>query len=152
MDPKRESALTRCAPVEGVAYISVLRSLIVYFIASVLTLPFLDTLWLGEVPLLALVQLPKTALASWLRTDVVMEAMRTLGVSQGSFSPDYIVARSYALTITYVIPLGILFATQWVRTRMGLPYRRWSCILLLVAALDFCFIVVFAGGPGFTIY
>src|SRR4028119_924563 len=70
-----------------------------YFVASILTLPFLDALWLGEVPVLALVQVPKTAFAGWLRTDVVMPAIVALGQSRGSFSPDYLLARPYALAL-----------------------------------------------------
>src|SRR6185503_21078749 len=66
---------------------------------SCLTLPFIGKFWLGELPVLATLQLPKIAVAGWLRTHVVMEAIQWLGLSKGSFSPDYILARPYALAI-----------------------------------------------------
>jgi hypothetical protein len=37
-----------------------------------------------------------------------MVAIQHLGLSRGSFSPDYILARPYALAIAYLIPLSIL--------------------------------------------
>lgn len=135
---------------ESGAYRFVLKSLIAYCIVSTLTLPFLDSLWLGELPPLAVIQLPKVALADWLRNEVVMELIARLGLSSGSFSPDYIAARPYALAIAYLIPLCILLPTIWLRTRTA--HLGWTCILLIVAALDFCLMLVFAGGPGLTIY
>ncbi len=81
-----------------------------------------------------------------------MAAIRRLGLSRGSFSPDYILARPYALAIAYLIPLGILLATLWVRKRLAPPYRHWTIALILVAIVDFCFTLTFAGGPGSSIY
>ncbi len=129
-----------------------LKSLIVYGIVSALTLPFLNALWLGEIPLLALIQIPKVEFVHWLRRNLVMVAIHRLGLSRGSFSPDYNLARPYALAITYLIPLSILLTTLWVRKRMVPPYRRWTTVLILVAILDFCFTLFFAGGPGLSIY
>jgi hypothetical protein len=74
-------------------------------IISILTLPLMNVVWLGEIPLLALIQLPKIAVASWLREHVVMEVIKILGWSKGSFSPDYMTARPYGLGLAYSIPL-----------------------------------------------
>jgi hypothetical protein len=147
-----ESSATRRALREGLAYMLVLRCFVGYFVASALTLPFLNALWLGELPLLAVVQLPKIGLAGWLRTQVVMVVIRALGLSRGSFSPDYIMARPYALVIAYLIPLGIILGVVWVRTRMEKPYRWWVWVLLIMAGVDFGLTLYFAGGPGLTIY
>ncbi len=135
---------------ESGAYQFVLKSLIAYCIASTLTLPFLDSLWLGELPLLAVIQLPKVALADWLRSEVVMELIARLGLSSGSFSPDYIAARPYGLAMAYLIPLGILLPTIWLRTRT--VSLGWTSVLLIVSVVDFCFTLIFAGGPGLSVY
>jgi hypothetical protein len=132
--------------------LALVKSLIAYCVASLLTLPLLDALWFGEVPLLAIIQLPKTEFAHWLRTNVVMEAITMLGWSQGSFSPDYIAARPYALAIAYLLPLGLLLAVIWARTRMAHPYGVWACVLLMVATLDFWCTLALAGGPGLSVY
>ncbi len=129
-----------------------LKSLSAYGVVSALTLPLLDRLWLGEMPLLALIQVPKVEFAQWLCRNVVMTAIQRLGLSRGSFSPDYILARPYALAITYLLTLGILIATVWVRTRKAAPYRHWSYVLIIVAFLDYWFTLIFAGGPGLSIY
>lgn len=132
------------------AYLFVLKSLSAYCIASILTLPFLDSFWVGELPVLALIQQPKVALADWLRSEVVMELIARLGLSRGSFSPDYIAARPYGLAMAYLIPLGILLPTIWLRTRT--VSLGWTCVLLIVSAGDFCFTLIFAGGPGLSVY
>jgi hypothetical protein len=134
------------------AVLVLLKSLSAYGVASALTLPFLDRLWLGEIPLLALVQVPKVEFAQWLCRNVVMAAIQHLGLSRGSFSPDYILARPYALAIAYLIPLSVLLATVRVRTQMAAPYRVWSYVLIIVAFLDYGFTLIFAGGPGLSIY
>ena len=81
-----------------------------------------------------------------------MDLMGPFGLSRGSFSPDYAMARPYALAIAYLIPLGVLLPVLWVRTRMAPPFGRWTCVLIIIALLDFFLTLVFAGGPGFTIY
>ncbi|MCI0348222.1 MAG: hypothetical protein L0Z53_02255 [Acidobacteriales bacterium] len=137
-------------PSEKAAYLFVLKSLTAYCIVSTLTLPFLDSLWLGELPVLALIQQPKVALADWLRSEVVMELIARLGFSSGSFSPDYIAARPYGLAMAFLIPLGILLPTIWLRTRT--VSLGWTCVLLIVSAVDFCVTLIFAGGPGLSVY
>ena len=136
----------------GDVYLLVLQACTAYVVVSVLTLPFLDKFWIAEVPLLALVQLPKTSVAGWLRTHVVMPTIQMLGFSRGSFSPDYVIARPYALAITYLVSPGIVIAIVWWRRRLKHPYRRWVIILLIVAALDFLFTLRFGAGPGLAIY
>lgn len=122
-----------------------LKAVTAYFVVSSLTLPFIDALWMGEVPLLAVIQLPKTALAGWLRTDVVMPAIGALGLSSGSFSPDYVMARPYALAIAYLAFLGLVFLSLWFTKQMKGSCRRWLWITLIAAAIDFGFTLYFAG-------
>jgi hypothetical protein len=141
---------TRRRPVDFVT--GSLRLLAAYFVISICTLPFLNKLWAGDVPLLALIQVPKVLFAGWVRTDVVMRAMRGLGLSRGSFSPDHVVARPYALAIAYLVVLGIVFAPLWARRRRTPIRRRWAWIVVGAAAVDFAFTLWFAGRSGITVY
>lgn len=129
-----------------------LRSLIVYCLLCTLTIPFINAIWLGEIPVLALIQLPKIEYADWLRSGHVMQAIRLLGLSSGSASPDRILARPYALAIAYLYPLAILIAVLWMRTRMKQPYRRLTVLLLIAAAIDFAATLMFAHQRFLTIY
>lgn len=137
---------------ESRGWLILLKALVAYFAVSTLTLPVLNALWLGELPVLALVQLPKTVLAGWLRTEVAMPALRAMGLSRGSFSPDYMLVRPYALAIAYLIPLGLVLAPLWIRTRLARSYRRWVWILLAAAMFDYCLTLLFASTRGLTIY
>ena len=147
----RRGAGTR--PWRGDAYTLVLKALSAYLVVSVATLPFLDAIWIGELPVLALVQLPKIGLAERIRTGLVMPAIAALGMSSGSFSPDYLMARPYALAAAYLVALApVLLLVAW-RTRMARRHvRRWALILLAVAVVDFIATLSLAGGPGFSIY
>ena len=120
---------------------------------SCLTLPFIGKFWLGELPVLATLQLPKIAVAGWLRTHVVMEAIQWLGLSKGSFSPDYILARPYALAIAYVIPM-LFIGAIWVWRFRALDRRcGWLTLgVLLAAVTDYVFTLAFANGRSLTIY
>jgi hypothetical protein len=129
-----------------------LQALSAYFALSIITLPFLDSLWIGELPLLALIQLPKIFLAGWLRTDVVMPAIVAAGRSAGSFSPDYGTARPYALASAYLLVLGMVLTPLLAFSRFTPQRWRWLAILVLAAAVDFACTLWLAGGPGLTIY
>jgi hypothetical protein len=133
-------------------YAVILKLLIGYFVVSIITLPFIDRLWLGELPLLALIQLPKTSFAIWLRSDVVIPLMKTVGLSRGSPSPDMIRASPYALALAYLIPLTVVVTVVVWRWRAASP-RRWLLLIMFgLAALDFAFTLIFACRPGLTIY
>jgi hypothetical protein len=133
-------------------YAALLKVLIAYFLLSSVTLPFVPHLWLGELPVLALIQSPKLMPAHWLRTDVVMPAIRRLGLSRGSFSPDYSMAGPYALAITYLLPLAALVAVVWLRTRIDRPFPRLTLLLLAVAALDCLLTLLLSDTRSLTIY
>jgi hypothetical protein len=128
------------------------KGLALYFAISIVTLPFVDALWLSDLPLLAIVQVPKLTIAGWLRTDVVMPVTSVLGLSAGSFSPDFIMARPYALALAYLIPVAVLLATGCVGKRMVRPYPLWSCVLLGAAVLDCLLTLRMSATPGLTLY
>jgi len=129
-----------------------LKSLAGYFALSLATLPLLNAFWIGELPVLALVQLPKIAVASWLRREVVMEAIRLLGLSRGSASPDLLLARPYGLAPVYLFPVGVTLAVTWARTRLRPPYRKWCVIVICLAVADFVATLVLGAGRSLTIY
>ena len=114
---------------------------------------FIGRVWLGELPVLAVIQLPKIAFADWLRTHVVMEAITFLDFSRGSFSPDYILARPYALAIAYLIPMVLIGIISLRRFRFVDERRGFPTVAFLVAAaVDYLFTLVFADGRLLTIY
>jgi hypothetical protein len=130
----------------------VLQLLAAYFLASIVTLPFIDVWWIGELPPLALVQLPKTELAKWLQSDVVMPAIRAMGLSRGSPSPDHILSRPYALAIAYVLVLGVVLLVLRMTKQITQSSRLWLWNTLAAAVIDFACTLWMAGGPGLTIY
>src|SRR5580765_7823280 len=114
---------------------SLLKLLVAYFVISSLTLPFVDRLWLGEMALLALIQLPKVVLARWCQHEWVIRGMHIAGLSTGSMSPDLIASRPWGLLLAYVIALGPVFSVIWYRTRLKKPYDRITLILAAVAVI-----------------
>jgi len=62
----------------------VMKAALIYCAVSLATLPFMNAVWLGELPLLAVPQVPKVELANWLRSDVLIPAAGQLGLSRGS--------------------------------------------------------------------
>lgn len=129
-----------------------LHLLIAYFVLSAVTFPFLDRWWLGEIAILALIQLPKVMLAKWCQHELVIKGMDIAGLSTGSMSPDLIASRPWGLLLAYVFLLGPVFAVIWYRTRMKAPYGRLALILAAVAVIDFFLTLRLAGGPGLSIY
>ena len=123
-----------------------------YLALSVLTLPFAGVVWLGELPLLVLIQLPKLAVAGWVRTDWVMPFMRWAGWSSGWFSPDYLLARPYALALVYLLPL--LASLVWWRARGELwrSHRRVWFSFAAACVVDYGFTLAFGSTRALTIY
>lgn len=140
---------------------SVMRFLLwsssVCFFISILTIPFAGSLWWGEIPLLALIQVPKLSLAIWFRSSVVMPWIVRLGYSAGSFSPDYLLARPYGLLFPYMLLLIVILLSLGVRLAMHREFQRDRTALLIVLCpflviVDYLMILQFANGPGFSMY
>jgi hypothetical protein len=92
----------------------------------------------------AVVQLPKIVVTGWLRTHLVMKAIKLLGFSRGSFSPDYMLARPYALAIAYMIPTLVIGFMGLRRARF--PFDRRGLLTLLffiAAAVDYVLTLTF---------
>jgi hypothetical protein len=102
-----------------------------YYLLSALTLPFVNKFWLGEIPVLALIQLPKSFLKSAIHTPM-MSAMHSLGYSHGSFSPDYGATHGWAMAIMVTLPALFIVAVLWKLRK--LPQRRTLIVAVLVCA------------------
>ncbi|HBE69082.1 MAG TPA: hypothetical protein DDW52_13110 [Planctomycetaceae bacterium] len=105
-----------------------------YYGASALSLPFANAIWLGEIPLLATVQVPKSFLKSVVH-DGLLCVVHALGLSSGSASPDYSATHGWAMLVMVAAPaLLIVFVLGFwshgqVRTRL-------VAAVLLLATLD----------------
>lgn len=105
-----------------------------YFAVSALTLPFANTIWFGDLPPLALTQLPKSFLKSAVH-EILMFVIESVGMSRGSFSPDYIATHDWAMGVMTAAPALLLVAAF-------LLLRRVSCrgkliaIVLISATID----------------
>lgn len=124
-----------------------LKGITAYLTVSILTLPFVGYVWSGEIPVLALFQIPKIKFALWLRHDVVIPLFRALGMSTGANSPDSIMARPYGLLLSYLIP-SLVFVVFLVATgRSQEVNRKWVLIVMGLMIVDFTFVMFFGTNP-----
>lgn len=135
----------------------VLILLISYFAVSILTLPFGGKVWLGEIPLPALIQLPKLNPAHWFRKHIVILLIDKLGYSSGSFSPDFLLARPYGLLFPYAVLMACILAVLfYCRARAQNPGGKGNTILVVALLFfiipDYFATLKFADGPGFSMY
>ena len=108
--------------------VAVVSCVAVYYLLSASTLPFVNDVWFGEVPLLVLLQLPKAFLKGIVHS-VLMAVMNGLGWSHGSFSPDFIATHGWAMGIMTTAPALLLIV---VLTRLRRLPQRYRLISLLV--------------------
>ena len=87
-----------------------------YWILSAVTLPMVRHAWLGSIPVLAPLQLPKVFLKS-LAHESFSHAVNTFGWSTGSASPDYAMIHPWAMVLMLTFPaFGLICATVYRRT------------------------------------
>lgn len=106
----------------------------IYYIASALTLPFVNAVWIGEVPILAAFQVPKSLLKSVVH-ELLMFALRAMGMSNGSFSPDYIATHGWAMAIMVTTPALLMIAVLLFAQRTT-QRRNLFLVLVACATLD----------------
>jgi hypothetical protein len=83
------------------------------------TLPFAGGLWWGELPVCALIRLPKAGLKSGIHNGLIW-AVRTVGLSSGSPSLDYIHTHRCALCLAVLTPaLAVICAIAFPRRLKG---------------------------------
>lgn len=105
-----------------------------YCLLSALTLPFAPSVWLGELPVLALLQLPKMAIHDGAQS-LLMQLRTALGWSSGSPSPDMIATQPYAMAMMVTLPALVLLAAAAV-SRSLWSVRRSAVFLAAAASLD----------------
>ncbi len=131
------------------------KVLCIYFGLGILTLPFLDMLWCGEIPLLAILHLPILIPANFIRRQMTLLVLR-LNLKTGpffSFSPAWGFFGPYALLIVLLIPLAIS-ALGFIKNRKNTKYsNKYFYLLLLLSTIYFlCFIFGLCNSPGLSIY
>lgn len=128
--------------------------LMVYYLVSIVTLPALNAIWVGEMPLLAVIQLPKVEPAKFLRTHVVMPLIQDLGLSQGSYSPDLTLASPFAMALVCLVPILLLLALSLWRRDFIRRHIRLVAAVAILAILDFGWTLMFASSRngGLSIY
>lgn len=133
-------------------FVALLQIIAGYLVVSSVAMPFVGLFWLGELPVLALIQVPKLWLATWLRTHVVMPAISALGLSAGSFSPDYLMARPYGVLLAYLIAAtilaGLLTTCQQPRTTIW----KWYLVVVALMTVDALVILAFGSTRSLSMY
>lgn len=139
-------------PLRQQAMLWYLKLFTAYLTLSIVTLPFVGKVWIaGEIPPLAFFQFPKLSFALWLRRDVVMPAVEQLGLSSGSFSPDYLMARPYGLLLAYLLPGLMLLLVLYFCGQLKGSTLKWAIILAATAVVDF-FAVMYFGANDILLY
>lgn len=105
-----------------------------YYAASALTLPFVNVIWLGELPPLALIQLPKSFLKSAVH-KILMSLLNAFGMSRGSFSPDYIATHDWAMGVMTIAPALLLVACILLLRRVSY-HRKLISMVSICASVD----------------
>ncbi|MCA9083559.1 MAG: hypothetical protein KDA81_05870 [Planctomycetaceae bacterium] len=106
------------------------QMLCLYYVASAVTLPFANRIWFGEIPVLAVIQLPKTFLKS-LFQHAFLWFVRSTGLSQGSFSPDYMATHPWAMAAMSITPLIVLI----ILIRLTRPRPLHSRVIMYTVTL-----------------
>jgi len=104
-----------------------------YYAMSALTLPFVNRLWLGEIPLLAIFQLPKSFLKSIIQ-KILLSMIHFFGLSHGSTSPDYAATHGWAMIATVTLPA--LFVIAVFSLMRSSAHRHLLAAILICTGLD----------------
>ena len=111
-----------------------LTILMVYYVVSSLTLPLADEIWLGELPLMAIPQLPKSWLFSTARQYLII-LTQAMGVDRGSPSPNMIAMTPWAFAIVFIAPTALAIAATAICRRLR-PCWPWIWRLMALATVD----------------
>ena len=106
----------------------------VYYIISAVTLPFANKVWIGEIPVFGLIQLPKAFVKSVIH-DVILHAVHRLGYSAGSASPDYGMTHPWAMSSMTAIP-AILLITTLLCLKSGRTRVLYLIAVIACATID----------------
>lgn len=107
---------------------------IAYYAFSALSLPFAHRAWFGEVPVLAIFQIPKSIVKS-VAHDLLLYLVHTSGWSRGSASPDYGMTHGWAMLIMVLLPPVIIGAVLWFLCPTA-NRRRFLIVFAACALID----------------
>ncbi|MBD3673107.1 MAG: hypothetical protein HUJ26_06230 [Planctomycetaceae bacterium] len=128
----------------------VVASACFYYLMSAMTLPFSNSIWLGEFPPLAIVQLPKSFL-KFVIQECLLSLVHALGWSQGSASPDYIATHGWAMVIMTILPAILLVSACAIFSRGRLRTRLIAAVLVM-AMIDAAVTLWFDASSSFKLY
>ena len=123
-----------------------------YFVISIVTIPSINSIWIGDIPALAVIQAPKTIPANSMRYYYAAGLAKKLNTSKGSFSPDYEFARPFALIIVYTFPLLILMSYYALIVKDKKGAWKYVLVLLFFSVIDYFYTLYFSHTPSLTIY
>ena len=123
-----------------------------YFVISIVTIPSVNSIWIGDLPVLAVIQTPKTTPANSIRYYYAAGLAKKLNISKGSFSPDYEFARPFALIIVYAFPLLALMLSYALFIKDKKGSGKYILVLLFFSVLDYFYTLYFSHTPSLTIY
>ena len=106
----------------------------VYYGISAMTLPFANVVWLGEIPPLAILQLPKS-FTKFVIQRFLLYAVNVLGLSRGSASPDHIATHGWAMVIMAAAP-ALLLVAVFAFLRRERRRNRLIAAVLIFASID----------------
>jgi len=106
----------------------------VYYAISAITLPFTNAVWFGEIPPLAILQIPKSFIKSVVQ-EFLLRAVHVLGLSHGSASPDYIATHGWAMVIMAAAP-ALLLVAVFAFLRRDRMRDRLIAAVLIFALID----------------
>ena len=106
-----------------------------FYVYSFLTLPFANKVWLGELPPLALVQLPKSMLKHRIQ-EFLISLLPRFGLASGSPSPDMILTSPWALGLAVTLPALVILPIAWLTLPRGKSRRLLLIALVLAMILD----------------
>ncbi len=113
----------------------------VYYGISAITLPFVNSVWFGEIPPLAVFQFPKPFIKAIVH-DLLLDAMHFLGISYGSASPDYGATHFWAMGIMVAAPAFFIVAVFAVLPRDRMRNKLIAAVLFFAsidAIVTICF-------------
>ena len=122
----------------------------VYYGISAMTLPFTNAVWFGEIPPLAIFQIPKSFIKSVIQ-DVLLYAVNVLGLSHGSASPDYIATHGWAMVIMAAAP-ALLLVAVFAFLRHDRMRNRLIAVVLIFASIDAIVIIWFDSSSSLKLY
>jgi hypothetical protein len=105
-----------------------------YYLVSAVTLPFTNKVWVGEIPILAVFQLPKSFLKS-IAHDLLLSVVRALGWSRGSASPDSMMTHPWAMVLMLTAP-ALLWIVVVCYLRRGRTQTAVMAAILACAGID----------------